>query len=160
MAFPRQTQQAFLEAHAEAFLYFGGVCERLRYDNLKSAARKVLRGRNRQESDRFVVMRSHDLYAAEFCIPRISDAHEKGGVEGAWADFDATTSCPCRPARATTRSIACCSTPARKTTAGMRRTECACQTPSIRRSPDPRVAPIWAVRRKAILGWQTAHGCA
>ena len=36
-AFPHASQQAFLEAHERAFLYFGGVFAVLRYDNLKSA---------------------------------------------------------------------------------------------------------------------------
>ncbi len=44
-AFPRMTQQAFLEAHAEAFAYFGGVFSLIRYDNLGSAVKQVLRGR-------------------------------------------------------------------------------------------------------------------
>src|SRR3954454_13368887 len=43
-AYLRPTQQAFLEAHQLAFGYFGGVFQRLRYDNLKSAVRKILRG--------------------------------------------------------------------------------------------------------------------
>ena len=33
-AYPRATQQAFLEAHEHAFAYFGGVFRTLRYDNL------------------------------------------------------------------------------------------------------------------------------
>jgi hypothetical protein len=82
MAFPRATQRAFLEAHAAAFEYFGGVFPTIRYDNLKSAAKKVLRGRRREETDRFVALRSHYLFAAEFCTPGIEGAHEKGGVEG------------------------------------------------------------------------------
>ncbi len=41
-AFPRMTQQAFLEAHAEAFAYFGGVFSLIRYDNLTSAVKQVL----------------------------------------------------------------------------------------------------------------------
>ena len=62
MAFERQSQQAFLEAHVEAFHFFGGVFERIRYDNLRAAVVKVLRGRRRVESDRFVALRSHYLY--------------------------------------------------------------------------------------------------
>jgi len=87
MAFPRQTQQAFLEAHVAAFAHFGGVFETLRYDNLKSAVKKVLRGRRRVESDRFVAMRSHYLCESEFCIPGVGGAHEKGGVEGGLGRF-------------------------------------------------------------------------
>jgi len=77
-----ETQQAFLECHVEAFEWFGGVFERVRYDNLGSAVKKVLRGRRRVESDRFVALRSHYLYESSFTTPGIEGAHEKGGVEG------------------------------------------------------------------------------
>lgn len=87
MAFHRQTQQAFLEAHAAAFEYFGGVFKRLRYDNLGSAVQTVLRGRRRKETDRFVAMRSHYLFESEFCRVGIEGAHEKGGVEGGVGRF-------------------------------------------------------------------------
>jgi len=79
-AYPRATQQAFLEAHEHAFAYFGGVFKVLRYDNLSSAVKKILRGRQREESARFVAFRSHWRYQAEFCTP--GAGHEKGGVEG------------------------------------------------------------------------------
>jgi len=82
LAFERQTQQAFLEAHVEAFRFFGGVFERIRYDNLRSAVKQVLRGRRRVESDRFVALRSHYLYESVFTLAGIEGAHEKGGVEG------------------------------------------------------------------------------
>ena len=81
-AFPRQTQQAFLEAHANALEFLGGVPGRIRYDNLKAAVVKILRGRRRVESDRFVALRSHYLYESFFCEPGRRGAHEKGGVEG------------------------------------------------------------------------------
>ena len=42
MAYYHATQQAFLEAHERAFGYFGGVFRCLRYDNLKSAVKKIL----------------------------------------------------------------------------------------------------------------------
>jgi transposase len=77
-----ETQQAFLELHVEAFEWFGGVFAEVRYDNLTSAVKRVLRGRRRVESDRFVALRSHYLYAAAFTRAGIEGAHEKGGVEG------------------------------------------------------------------------------
>ena len=43
-AYLHATQQAFLEAHELAFAYFGGVFRKLRYDNLTSAVKKILRG--------------------------------------------------------------------------------------------------------------------
>ena len=58
-AYPRATQQAFLEAHEGAFQYFGGVFATLRYDNLTSAVRKILRGFRREETTRFLAFRSH-----------------------------------------------------------------------------------------------------
>jgi transposase len=79
-AYLHATQQAFLEAHEHAFAYFGGVFRVLRYDNLSSAVRKILRGYRREETARFVAFRSHWRFAAEFCTP--GEGHEKGGVEG------------------------------------------------------------------------------
>ncbi len=81
-AFPRMTQQAFLEAHAEAFSYFGGVFSLIRYDNLGSAVKQVLRGRRRIEADRFTAMRSHYRFESVFTLVGLGGAHEKGGVEG------------------------------------------------------------------------------
>src|SRR3954452_24241771 len=77
-----ETQQAFLELHVEAFDWFGGVFERIRFDNLASAVKQVLKGRRRVETDRFVALRSHYLFASEFTTPGLDGAHEKGGVEG------------------------------------------------------------------------------
>jgi transposase len=82
MASPVETQQAFLEGHALAFDWFGGVFAEVRYDNLGSAVKKVLRGRRRTETDRFVALRSHYLFESMFTTPGIEGAHEKGGVEG------------------------------------------------------------------------------
>ena len=79
-AYLRATQQAFLEAHELAFHYFGGVFRRLRYDNLSSAVKKILRGYERELTARFIAFRSHWQYQAEFCTP--GEGHEKGGVEG------------------------------------------------------------------------------
>ena len=79
-AYLHATQQAFLEAHENAFDYFGGVFRILRYDNLASAVRKILRGHRREETVRFIAFRSHWRFIAEFCTP--GEGHEKGGVEG------------------------------------------------------------------------------
>ena len=79
-AYQRATQQAFLEAHEQAFSYFGGVFRVLRYDNLKSAVKKILRGYRREETTRFIAFRSHWRFQSEFCTPE--EPHEKGGIEG------------------------------------------------------------------------------
>ena len=82
MAFPHCSQQAFLEAHVHAFDWFGGVFGLVRYDNLASAVKQVLRGRQRVQTDRFIALRSHYMYESQFTIPGVEGAHEKGGIEG------------------------------------------------------------------------------
>jgi len=49
---------------------------------LKAAVERVLRGRDRVESDRFVALRSHYGFDSFFCQPGVKGSHEKGGVEG------------------------------------------------------------------------------
>ena len=82
VAFATQAQEAFLEGHVLAFEYFGAVPGRIRYDNLKPAVVRVLHGRDRAESERFIALRSHYGFDSFFCIPGKDGAHEKGGVEG------------------------------------------------------------------------------
>jgi hypothetical protein len=79
-AFLHATQQAFLEAHELAFAFFCGVFRKLRYDNLKAAVKKILRGQRREETARFIAFRSHWRFDSDFCTP--AEGHEKGGVEG------------------------------------------------------------------------------
>ena len=80
VAYYHATQQAFLEAHELAFSYFGGVFKLLRYDNLKSAVKKIVRGHQREETERLIAFRSHWGFQTEFCNP--ARGNEKGGVEG------------------------------------------------------------------------------
>jgi transposase len=82
VAFATQAQEAFLEGHVLAFEYLGAVPGRIRYDNLKPAVMRVLRGRDRAEAERFIALRSHYGFDSFFCIPGKEGAHEKGGVEG------------------------------------------------------------------------------
>ena len=79
-AYTHSTQQALLEGHELAFDYFGGVFRTLRYDNMTSVVKKILRGRQRVETDRIIAFRSHWGYRSEYCNP--AKGNEKGGVEG------------------------------------------------------------------------------
>ena len=81
-AFTTQAQEAFLAGHEDAFERMGGVPGRIRYDNLKPAVVKVLLGRDRIESVRFVTFRSHFGFDSFYCRPGIEGAHETGGTEG------------------------------------------------------------------------------
>lgn len=78
-AFPAQTQVAFFEGHENAFAWFGGVFATVRYDNLTSAVRKVLRGRRRVEQERFTAFRSHYLSESAFTL-----AGDPGGPREGW----------------------------------------------------------------------------
>jgi transposase len=83
-----QGQEAFFEAHCEAFSVLGGVpWQHVRYDNLKPAVHRVCFGRNRLESARWVLLRSHFGFDAFYCEPGVGGAHEKGGVEGEGGRF-------------------------------------------------------------------------
>jgi transposase len=77
-----QAQQVFLDGHVQAFEQLGGVPARIRYDNLKPAVQRVLKGRDRVEAERFIALRSHYGFDSFFCQPGQEGAHEKGGVEG------------------------------------------------------------------------------
>jgi transposase len=82
VAFGSEGQEAFLEGHVTAFARLGGVPARIRYDNARALVARVLRGRNRAETERFTALRSHYGFDSFFCEPGERGAHEKGGVEG------------------------------------------------------------------------------
>lgn len=78
-AYPSQKQESFFEAHVHAFHHVQGVPQRLSYDNLATAVKKVLTGHHREEQAAFIVFRSHYLFESFFCT--VGEGHEKGGVE-------------------------------------------------------------------------------
>lgn len=92
-AYFHATQQAFPEARELAFRWLDGVFAQVRYDNLRAAVKKVLRGHRREETERCIVFRSHWGFEAEFCNPE--EAHEKGGVEGEAGYFRRNDFVPC-----------------------------------------------------------------
>ena len=90
-----QGQEAFLEGHVDAFERLGGVpAEMIRYDNLKSAVSRVLSGRTRAETQRWVAFRSHYGFDPFYCQPGHEGSHEKGGVEGEGGRFRRTHCVP------------------------------------------------------------------
>lgn len=78
-AYPSEKQECFLDGHVRAFHYFGGLPQRIIYDNLKLAVLKILEGRNRQEQANFLAFRHHYVIESRYCNP--ASGHEKGGVE-------------------------------------------------------------------------------
>jgi transposase len=79
MAFPTQRQEAFFDGHVHAFSFFGGVPQRISYDNLTTAVRPLFTGRTRQEQRAFTAFRSYYLFESHFC--NLDAGHEKGQVE-------------------------------------------------------------------------------
>jgi len=97
--YANEAQEVFIDGHVRAFDQFGGVPGRIRYDNLKPAVVRVLKGRDRNETERFVAMRSHYGFDSFFCLPGIGGAHEKGGVEGEVGRFRRRHLVPCPKSR-------------------------------------------------------------
>lgn len=94
-AYATCSQEAFLDGHRYAFEQLGGIPTRhIRYDNLKSAVSRVLTGRTRVESERWVAFRSHYGFDVFYCRPGVEGAHEKGGVEGEGGRFRRTHTVP------------------------------------------------------------------
>ncbi len=78
-AFPAETTEAFLEAHAGAFAYFGGVPTRILYDNTTLAVARILGDGERQKTQAFSELQSHYLFAEKFGRP--GKGNDKGKVE-------------------------------------------------------------------------------
>ena len=79
-AFPRECTETFQEGHIRAFEFFGGVPNRISYDNSKIAVAKIAGKRGETPTREFLRLQSHHLYAHHFCLVR--RPNEKGHTEG------------------------------------------------------------------------------
>ena len=77
--FPRESQEMVFEAHERAFRFFGGVCRRGIYDNMKTAVSMVFVGKECAYNRRFLELCSHHLVEPVACTP--GAGWEKGQVE-------------------------------------------------------------------------------
>jgi len=75
----RETQELVFDAHDKAFRFYGGVCRRGIYDNMKTAVEAIFIGKARQYNRRFLQMCSHHLVEPVACTP--ASGWEKGQVE-------------------------------------------------------------------------------
>ena len=75
----RETQELVFDAHDKAFEFYGGVCRRGIYDNMKTAVDAIFVGKARQYNRRFLQMCSHHLIEPVACTP--ASGWEKGQVE-------------------------------------------------------------------------------
>lgn len=83
-AYRRQNEESFLEATAKTFRYYGGVTEKVIFDNAKVAVKDGF-GANAQKQAGYSMLSAHYGFDALFCNP--AEGHEKGLVEGlvGWA---------------------------------------------------------------------------
>jgi len=68
-----------MDAHRQAFAFFGGVTRRGIYDNMKTVVAKILLGKERTFNSRFLAMAAHYLFEPVACTP--AAGWEKGQVE-------------------------------------------------------------------------------
>ena len=94
MAFPFQKQEAWLEGHKQAFLFFGGVPRVIVYDNDKSLVTKILAGHERETTQAFQRLQSFYGFQPRFC--NAYAGNEKGVVENMnkYAERHFFTPCP------------------------------------------------------------------
>jgi len=79
VAYMRESLEMVLDAHVQAFEFYGGACRKGIYDNLKTVVSKVLLGKERIFNRRFQVLASHYLFEPVACTP--AAGWEKGQVE-------------------------------------------------------------------------------
>ncbi len=79
IAYLRESLEMVMEAHAQGFAFFGGVCRRGIYDNMKTVVTKILLGKERTFHPRFLGMAAHYLFEPVACTP--AAGWEKGQVE-------------------------------------------------------------------------------
>ena len=77
--FPRESQEMVFEAHERAFRFFGGVCRRGIYDNMKTAVSTVFVGKKRDYNRRFQEMCSHHLVEPAARLPRWANRYPPRG---------------------------------------------------------------------------------
>src|ERR1700709_1650327 len=79
VAYPRETQEMVFDAHNRAFAFFGGVPQRMVYDNLKAVVDTIFTSKERLFNRRFMVLANHYLFEPVACTP--ASGWEKGQVE-------------------------------------------------------------------------------
>ena len=79
LALPTERTEAILDGMVRALEFFAAVPREVWWDNPKTVATLILRGRQRQLHPRYAALASHYTFEAKFCLP--AQAHEKPDVE-------------------------------------------------------------------------------
>jgi hypothetical protein len=79
IALPTQRTEAILEGMSQAFEFFGCVPKEVWWDNPKTVATAILKGRERTINERYAALASHFAFDPLYCMPR--SGNEKPVVE-------------------------------------------------------------------------------
>lgn len=79
IALPTQRTEAILEGMSQAFEFFGCVPKEVWWDNPKTVATAILKGRERIINERYAALASHFAFDPLYCMPR--SGNEKPVVE-------------------------------------------------------------------------------
>ena len=80
IAMPSEKVEAILHGTVEAFRYFDCVPKELWWDNPKTVAKAILKGRERELNENYLALASHYNFEPLFCLP--ARGNEKPHVEG------------------------------------------------------------------------------
>ena len=80
LALPFERTEAILEGMVAAFEFFGGVPKEVWWDNPRTVATLILKGRERQVHPRYAALASHHVFDPRFCMP--ARGNEKPDAEG------------------------------------------------------------------------------
>ena len=69
LALPFERTEAILEGMVAAFEFFGGVPREVWWDNPRTVATLILKGRERQVHPRYAALASHHVFEPRFCMP-------------------------------------------------------------------------------------------
>ncbi len=79
LALPTERTEAILHGMVRALEFFTAVPREVWWDNPRTVATTILRGRQRQLHPRYAALASHYTFEAKFCLP--AQAHEKPDAE-------------------------------------------------------------------------------
>jgi len=85
MKMPTERTEAILAGMVEAFAFFQAVPRELWWDNPKTVAPQIFKGRSRQLHPRYAALASHYALAAKFCMP--ASGWEKPAAENSVYDL-------------------------------------------------------------------------
>jgi transposase len=81
LALPFERTEAILEGMVSAFEFFGAVPGEVWWDNPRTVATLILKGRERRVHPRYAALASHHVFEPKFCMP--ARGNEKPDAEGA-----------------------------------------------------------------------------